>query len=112
MKSKMILAMLGLAALLTSCAPTKDEYDTITTAMEGSKKLQTAVLRKCLENPMTAEERKNSAIVLDASEKDVKQLLCKRVVSALASKRLSYEDVVAISRNRFSPKVIKILQGR
>jgi len=97
--------------LLTGCAPSKQEFDTIATTVQGSAKARKYALGECMKS-WTPRQRREAAIIIDSSEKDAARLVCSRVVEGIRSGRLEYADAVDITRRRFTPKLIKILQGR
>ncbi|WP_312361343.1 hypothetical protein [Ensifer sp.] len=98
-------------ALLTlaSCAPSQGEYEKVQTAVQGSPALQRAVLKDCLAARWTKSELEAGALLLSVPVNKVQTLTCKRMVSALATGRLTYADVRA---SQPTVNLIKIMQGR
>jgi hypothetical protein len=97
--------------ILGGCVPSKQEFDTIATTVQGSAKARKLALSQCMK-PWTPRQRREAAIIIDSSEKDAPKLVCSRIVEAVRSGRLEYADAVDIKRRRFTPKLVKILQGR
>ncbi len=98
-------------ALLTGCAPSKQEYAAIQETVRGSAKARKLAMSECTAH-WSPLQRKNASIILDVSEKSAPGIACSRLVQAVRSGKLTYRDAVDMIRGKATPKIIKILQGR
>lgn len=112
---RIYIAMTLLAAgLLTGCAPTEQEYDSAITMLQGSERARSQVLDDCIKRLSSSDRtaRHNAAIVMDVADKDAPRLACSRYLKAMVSGRATYQDMLDIQNRRYTPKLIKIFQGR
>jgi hypothetical protein len=112
MKKIMFLLLCGFA--VSGCTTTRENYETGATALAGSKSLRNEVTQKCIAHARYSNPhaRHNAALLMDVRDTEVDRLACSRMVSAIASGRLSYEEAMALHYGRLTPKIVKILQGR
>ncbi|WP_442581442.1 hypothetical protein ACSBOB_05460 [Mesorhizobium sp. ASY16-5R] len=112
MKRISILAGVALLAL-AGCTMSKEKYEVAQTALDGSPKLRSMVVADCVRKAHPSKkEMEILAALTNSSVATVKTVVCRRVVAATASGRLSYADYQAFVAGRPTPKVIRILQGR
>ncbi|MFB2553323.1 hypothetical protein [Ensifer soli] len=108
-----VTALLGL--ILTGCtAMTEPQYEAFQTALEGSPGLRREAVRQCMtENWSTwPKNRPMMAKLMNVSPERARNTFCQRMTGAIASKRLTYGDVVRIWRGSPTPNAIRVLQGR
>ncbi|UVD59131.1 hypothetical protein NE852_11495 [Rhizobium sp. Pop5] len=98
-------------ALLAGCAPTQQDYDAIVTLLQGSARARNQFVNDCSKG-FDANERRNAGIVINVSDKDAPRIACQRYLAAALSGRATYQDLLDIKAHRFTPKLIKIFQGR
>lgn len=112
MKKIMFVLLCGLA--VSGCTTTRENYETGAAALAGSKSLRNDVTQKCIAHARYSNPRArhNAALVMDVNDSQVDRLACSRMVNAVASGRLSYEEATALHYGRLTPKIVKILQGR
>jgi hypothetical protein len=96
---------------LAGCAPTEQEYGAIVTALQGSKRLRTEIVSECAKN-FNSEGRRSAGIILDVADKDAPRLACSRYLNAVVSGRVTYQDMLDVKNRRYTPKLVKIFQGR
>ncbi|MBX4984067.1 hypothetical protein [Rhizobium lentis] len=97
--------------LLTACVPSRQDYDAYVTLLQGSSRARNEVVNDCAKG-FDANGRRGAGLVTDVSDKDAPRVACERFVAALVSGRITYDDVVDVKQHRFTPKIIKIFQGR
>ncbi|OWV82554.1 hypothetical protein ATY75_27425 [Rhizobium sp. N122] len=110
MRARTITVMIAMG-LLTACVPTRQDYDTYVTLLQGSSRARNEAIKDCA-NGFDANARRIFGLLTDASDKNAPRVACSRFVNAVISGRATYDDIVDIKRHRPSPKLIKILQGR
>lgn len=108
--TRIILTIISFS-VLSACSPSKQEYEVIQETVRGSAKARTLAMSECMKN-WDSTSRRNAAIMIDTSEKNAPRLVCSRVVEAVRSGKMNYQDAVDIKRRNFTPKLIKIIQGR
>ncbi|MFI0842370.1 hypothetical protein [Mesorhizobium sp. IMUNJ 23232] len=112
MKGLSILVGVALFAL-AGCAVSKEKYEAAQTALDGSPKLRSMAVADCVRKAHPSKkEMEILAALTNSSEASVKTVVCRRVIAATASGRLSYADYQAFVAGRPTPKIIRILQGR
>ncbi|RUM27603.1 hypothetical protein EFQ99_01490 [Rhizobium vallis] len=110
MRARTATIMISLA-LLAGCVPTQQDYDAAVTLLQGSARARNEVVRDCSKG-FDANDRRVAGIVTNVSDKDAPKVACQRYLSAMVSGRVTYQDFLDIKAHRFSPKLIKIFQGR
>ncbi|MFS2180139.1 hypothetical protein ACCC98_30010 [Rhizobium pisi] len=98
-------------ALLTGCVPTQQDYDATVTLLQGSARARNEVIKDCSKG-FDANGRRVAGIVTNVSDKDAPRVACQRYLAAITSGRANYQDFLDIKAHRFTPKLIKIFQGR
>ena len=100
--------------LLAGCAPSQQQYDAAITVLQGSERARTEVLNDCVKRLSASDAtwHHNAAVVMNVSEKDAPRLACSRYMKAIVSGRATYQDMLDIQNRRYTPKLIKIFQGR
>ena len=100
--------------LLAGCAPTEQEYDATVTMLQGSPRARTEVLNMCIKRMSATDAawHHNAAVVMNVSDKDAPRVACSRYLKALVSGRATYQDTLDLSNRRYTPKLVKIFQGR
>ncbi|WP_341487063.1 hypothetical protein [Pararhizobium sp. A13] len=111
MSRKYTTAFMLTLALLAGCAPSKQEFAVIVETVQGSAKARQLAMKECTAN-WTPQQRKEASIVIDSSEKDAPRLVCSRFVEAIRAGRVDYNDAVDIRRKNWTPKLVRIFQGR
>lgn len=109
--STFLVAVISVAAL-TSCAPTREEYETIHVTFQGSPAIVKEAVDDCRARSFTAQEIKDFAALMNVSQSRVRPVFCKRFAGGIASGRITYNDIKALYANRSTPNMIKVLQGR
>ncbi len=110
MRTRIALTLIA-AGFLAGCVPTEQQYASLVTAMQGSKRMRTEAVAECAKG-FNSEGRRNGGMVLDVADKDAPRLACSRYVNAMVSGRANYQDLLDLKNHRFTPKLIKIFQGR
>ncbi|MBB2753131.1 UNVERIFIED_ORG: hypothetical protein GGI57_003841 [Rhizobium aethiopicum] len=110
MRARIVTVMIAMG-LLTACVPTRQDYDTYVTLLQGSSRARNEVIKDCATG-FDANGRRGAGLVTNVSDKDAPRVACERFVAALVSGRITYDDVVNVRQRRFTPKIIKIFQGR
>ena len=82
--------------------------------LQGSPRARTEVLNMCVKRMSATDAawHRNAAIVMNVAEKDAPRVACNRLLAAMISGRATYDDFVDIKSHKFTPKLIKIFQGR
>lgn len=112
MKAVLGVSLVVAMAVLTACAPSRQQYDVVQTALEGSPAYRAKSLSICLSQNWSDKALQEAALLMSVPKPKAKKLVCSRITSALSSGRLTHDDVKAIYRGQPTPNVIKILQGR
>jgi hypothetical protein len=109
-----ISVLVGVALLvLAGCAVSQEKYETAQVALDGSPKLRSMAVADCVKkaNP-SKRDMEVMAALTNSSVSSVKTVVCRRIVTAVSSGRLSYADYRAYMAGRPTPNLIRILQGR
>lgn len=112
MKRIPVVALLSAISIASGCAPTEQQYAVIQETVRGSEKARQMAISQCLGQGWNRQAVRNASIVLNTSEKAAPGLACRRFVDAIRSGRMTYADAVAFKRNRPTPELIRIFQGR
>ncbi|MBB4121443.1 hypothetical protein GGR30_001357 [Martelella radicis] len=113
---RLVILMAGLA-LVAGCTtgPSKQEYEVISTALQGSKALRneltTDCARKLANKPIPASIRKEVVAFFNTTEANLPGVVCRRMVNGLANGTLSYQDYKDMERGRMTPEIVQLLQG-
>ncbi len=91
---------------------TQERYEAVSTALEGSAALRAETIKECTNGEWNRKTVEGLALVMDVSENKVPHLACQRAVNAIASGKLSYEDLVKVRRGHITAKIVRIMQGR
>ncbi|WP_064692088.1 hypothetical protein [Rhizobium aegyptiacum] len=110
MRARTATIMMSIA-LLAGCAPTQQDYDATVTLLQGSARARSEFVKACAKG-FDANERRTAGIVTSVSDKDAPRVACQRYLAATISGRATYQDLLDIKTRRFTPKLIKIFQGR
>ena len=110
MPTRTIIVLIAMA-LLAACVPTRQEYDSFVTLTQGSARARNEAVNICVKS-FDANARRSAGIVTNASDKDAPRVACNRLLAAMISGRATYDDFVDIKSHRYTPKLIKISQGR
>ncbi|MDF0697942.1 hypothetical protein PYR71_15835 [Rhizobium sp. MC63] len=105
------VTMMVAAGLLTACVPTRQDYDAYVTLLQGSARARSEAVKDCAKG-FDASGRRGAGLVTNVSDKDAPRVACERFVADVVSGRITYDDVVDVKQRRFTPKIIKIFQGR
>ncbi|MBB3980029.1 hypothetical protein GGQ64_005276 [Rhizobium azooxidifex] len=106
-----ILTLMLSFGILAGCAPSEKEYEAIVTTLQGSAKARQFAISECVKGFSTS-QRRAAAIIIDSTEKNAARVACTRAVEAMRSGRLTYADAVDMKKGKFTPKLVKIVQGR
>jgi len=104
------LAIAVIAAGLAGCM-TEERYDAASAALQGSASLRAKAIEKCARN-WTSKSLEAAALVLDVPESKAAGLVCQRSINAIASGKLTYEDVMKARQGNITAKMVRIMQGR
>jgi hypothetical protein len=98
----------------TTLRLSRDRFAVAQDAMVGSAALRRSVEQGCISRMRAMPHAKlaNIAIVLDTSPEQAPALACGRMIAAIASGRMTYDDLSAARSGHPSVKVLRILQGR
>ncbi|MBB4233909.1 hypothetical protein GGD57_000447 [Rhizobium esperanzae] len=110
MRARTATIMISIA-LLAGCAPTQQDYDATVTLLEGSARARNEFVKVCARD-FDANQRRTAGIVTNVSDKDAPRVACQRYLAAAISGRATYQDLLDIKAHRFTPKLVKIFQGR
>jgi len=102
------------AALLAGCAPTEKQFDAAITVLQGSERARNDLLDDCIRRLSFSDKKThhNAAVVMNVADKDAPKVACSRYTKALVSGRATYQDLLDLQNRRYTPKLIKIFQGR
>ncbi|MBX5150505.1 hypothetical protein HJB78_05785 [Rhizobium lentis] len=110
MRARTATIMISMA-LLAGCAPTQQDYDATVTLLQGSARARNEFVKVCTKD-FDANARHAAGIVTNVSDNDAPRIACQRYLTAAISGRATYQDLLDIKAHRFTPKLIKIFQGR
>lgn len=110
MRARTATIMISMA-LLAGCAPTQQDYDATVTLLQGSARARNEFVKVCTKD-FDANARRAAGIVTNVSDNDAPRIACQRYLTAAISGRATYQDLLDIKAHRFTPKLIKIFQGR
>ncbi|MGB8818923.1 MAG: hypothetical protein WCC66_13480 [Rhizobiaceae bacterium] len=114
MKFSVVAAMFA-ATLVSGCnTVSESEYKVGQAALSESPSAKRYVLQECIAEtrPGSASEQKELAAFLKVPQSKLTETICRRVVNAMASGRMSYADYRKIVTTGDSPKLLKIIQGK
>lgn len=113
LKIRTIAAMAIVAFALAGCM-TEEKYEAATTALQGSGSLRAKTIERCVGKPghWSKTTVEAAALVMDVPESRAPSLACQRTVNAMASGRLTYQDMEKLRRGDITAKMVKIMQGR
>lgn len=101
---------------LTSCTTLSEgEWNTTQTALQGSPALRAEAINDCVASGQkdSLSEKKHMAAVMNTSVANVPKAFCTRLLNALVSGRITYQDYLNMKRPTADrSKMVKILQGR
>jgi hypothetical protein len=108
-----ILIPFLVAAAVSGCAPTREEFSSAHTLLEGSPRIRTERISDCIKKPRTEKWIKDISDLTNAPKGKEKIVLCNRLYNGLATGRLTYEDIKsAYGTDPLAPNLIRVLQGR
>ncbi|SEE80313.1 hypothetical protein SAMN05444161_7222 [Rhizobiales bacterium GAS191] len=111
-----VLILLVPLHALGASAPrlSRDKFSVAADAMKGSAALRRLGVERCAArmNAMPKSQRANIAALIDVSLEHMPATFCERVLSAMASGQMSYDDYVDAIRRHLTVKVVHIIQGR
>ncbi|MBB2674797.1 UNVERIFIED_ORG: hypothetical protein GGE44_004379 [Rhizobium esperanzae] len=110
MRARTITVLIAMG-LLTACVPTRQDYDAYVTLLQGSSRARNEATKDCVRG-FDGKSSRNLGILTNTSDKDAVRVGCDRFIAAVVSGRATYDDVIDIKRQRPTPKIIKIFQGR
>lgn len=107
------IAMIA-AALLAGCAPTEKQFDAAITVLQGSERARNELLDDCIRRLSFADKKThhNAAVVMNVADRDAPKTACSRYTKALVSGRATYQDLLDLQNQRYTPKLVMIFQGR
>ncbi|WP_105383768.1 hypothetical protein [Neorhizobium alkalisoli] len=106
-----MFAIACMTVALAGCM-TQERYQTVSTALEGSAALRAKTIKECTRSEWNPKTTESLALVMDVSENKVPHLACQRVVNAIASGKLSYEDLEKVRQGNITAKIVRIMQDR
>lgn len=111
--SSRCLSVFALCLALTGCM-TQEKYEAVSTALEGSASLRAKTINDCSakSSDWTKSATETAALLLEVPASKAPRLACQRTVNAVASGKLTYQDVIKMRRGEITPKLVRILQGR
>jgi hypothetical protein len=112
-----LLALLVPFQVLGASTPpriSQDRFGITADAMKGSSSLRAFGVEKCVSRirAMPRSKLTSLALVIDASIERAPQILCERLVAAMVSGRLSYDDYIDGVHRHLTTKMLHIVQGR
>ncbi len=110
-----ISAALLAASMLTGCSATsKEDFELGRRIARESPAARQKIMANCMgsSKSLSAADRRNLAAMMNVSETRVPTLVCRRVVAAVLSGRLSYAELQSLGRDPDQSKLIRIVQGR
>lgn len=113
MRKNFAIALVVLG-VLAGCATSKEGYEAVQVALDGSPKLRANFIADCTKRSRgwPAAHRQTIAALMNVSENSAESVFCKRMTNAVARNRLTYDDYLDGMRNRPNANIIKVLQGR
>ncbi|CDN54950.1 Hypothetical protein RG1141_CH26130 [Neorhizobium galegae bv. officinalis bv. officinalis str. HAMBI 1141] len=112
MKLSQVVALAVAAACLASCGPTRNQYEVVVTALEGSSRARNAVYANCLKKERTTAWKKEASVFMNVSEAKAPAVFCQRALDGLVKRRITFADVSAVYAGDLTPNIVKVLQGR
>lgn len=112
MKATTFLVAMVAIASLTSCAPSREDYETLHATLQGSPRLLKKVVKNCQTKSFTRQQIEDFADLMNVDRSRVPAVFCTRLSGGIASGRIAYSDLTALYANRATPNLIKVMQGR
>lgn len=103
------------AIMLSGCAATEGQFNTINAGMRGSPAFKKDFMAHCVAGlgAKPLGYRKEWAKLINTSVEALPEVYCKRYINAMLSGRMSYADYKGgLSRTADNSRLIAILQGR
>ena len=117
MKTGFLVVVSALSALtLTGCTTVSEsDYRTVRSAIADSPSLKREIIANCIADRRneSLNEQKTNAAFMNVSVANYPSAFCNRMFKALASGRITYQDVKNLdSSSADQSKIIRILQGK
>lgn len=108
-----VVAILGMAFVLSGCGVSASTYATGQQALRGSPAVRSDFIRNCTQRIRNKPLRTRQGIakVANTSVSAAPRVYCSRLTRGIASGRLTHADMNAASRGQVTPNIIRVLQG-
>lgn len=103
--------VLGAITIGLSACMTEERYEATSTALQGSAALRGKTIEHCSRG-WSAKSTENAALLLDVPQAKAARLVCQRSIEAMASGKLTYQDVVRMRQGDITAKMVRVMQGR
>lgn len=93
---------------------TPEKFAVLSEALAGSGALRRRMVEQCAAKmrALPTTRRSEVAAVIDSSLEAAPGIACERITSAIASGRMTYQDLADMIRRHPTVKVVRIMQGR
>lgn len=106
------IAAVGImAATLSSCSLSRDEFELLHTTLEGSPKIRADIVKQCEDKTYSKSTIHELSALMNVPEAKTQAVYCRRLNDAIADGRINYADYQSLS-NVPSARFIKVMQGR
>lgn len=114
MKIMRILGLAMLAATLAGCTLSEKQFVEYRAVFKQRPELRAKYHAICVKEIRRSPRAKIelAAEVVDLKVSTFPQVFCKRILSAYLSGRLTYADYKDMSRNKPTPRLVRILRGK
>jgi hypothetical protein len=106
------MLIIGILATSLAGCMTEERYEAASAALQGSASLRAKTIDNCIRRDWNAKSLEAAALILDVPESKAARLACQRSIDAIASGKLTYEDVAKAQRGNITAKVVRVMQGR
>lgn len=109
-----IAAFIFVACVTASgCSSYGSEYDAVAYYLRGGSAARSSVIQTCIERRVSEKSRKEAAAALKVSEDRVGVVACNRIISGIASGRITREDYIALyGEQKITPNMENVLLAR
>jgi hypothetical protein len=116
-----IMLVFGIELLVPTAASarpkpqlSREKFTVLSEALAGSAALRRRMVEQCAAKMRagSSKQRNDVAALIDSSPEAAPQIVCERMTSAIASGRMTYQDLTDMLRRHPTVKVIRIMQGR
>lgn len=108
------IAIVVVSTLLLSGCVTRNNYESVVTALNGSPALRAKQIENCISKRKytSPTQRHNLALLMNLPDSAADSTFCRRVVNAMANGRISFREVKGTMHGQLTPNLVRIAQGR